>query len=266
MTSSEDWYEVLEHKDYIYVIRERLDEIDPRFYTTFVNIYLLLGDEKALLIGTGCGLFPLKPIVDKIIGTRKLLVVNSHFHFDHRGANDEFSEVYIHESEKNVASLPLDMSYIKDSSKELVNEYNKKDFILKPPPILTSLKEGDEFNLGGIMVKVFHTPGHSIGSISLLTDKGDLFTGDTAHYGAMYLPKRRQFSVILESISKLLRLFDDSNVQEIYPSHEEYSVGKELLVKLYEGITNIENIWDTKTKDMFLGAWILEDENFKYIV
>ena len=266
MSSSEDWYEVLEHKDYLYVIRERLDELDPRFYTAYVNIYLLLGDEKALLIDTGCGLFPLKTIVDKIIGTRKLLVVNSHFHFDHRGANDEFSEIYIHESEKNVVSLPLDMSYIKDSSKELVNQYSNKDFILKPSPIVNSLKEGDEFDLGGIKVKVFHTPGHSIGSISLLTDKGDLFTGDTAHYGAMYLPKKRQFSVILDSISKLLRLFDDLNVQEIYPSHEEYPVGKELLERLYEGITNIENIWDTKNKDRFLGAWILEDENFKYII
>jgi len=266
MSSSENWYEVIEHKDYLYVIRERLDELDPRFYTTYVNIYLLLGDEKALLIDTGCGLFPLKPIVDKIIGTKKLLVFNSHFHFDHRGANDEFSEVYIHESEKNGASLPLDISYIKDSSKELVNEYIKKDFILKPSPIVNSLKEGDEFDLGGIKVKVFHTPGHSIGSISLLTDKGDLFTGDTAHYGAMYLPKKRQFSVILDSISKLLGFFDESNVQEIYPSHEEYPVGKELLEKLYEGITNIENIWDTKTKDRFLGAWILNDENFKYIV
>jgi len=266
MSSSEDWYDVLEHKDYLYVIRERLDELDPRFHTTYVNIYLLLGAEKALLIDTGCGLFPLKPIVDEIIGTRKLLVFNSHFHFDHRGANDEFSEVYIHESEINMVSLPLDISYIKDSSKELVNEYCKKGFILKPSPIVNSLKEGDEFDLGGIKVKVFHTPGHSIGSISLLTDKGDLFTGDTAHYGAMYLPKKRQFSVILDSISKLLGLFNESNVQEIYPSHEEYPVGKELLERLYEGITNIENIWDTKTKDRFLGSWILEDENFKYII
>ena len=97
-----------------------------------------------------------------------------------------------------------------------------------------------------------------------MTNKGDLFTGDTAHYGAMYLPKKRQFSVILDSISKLLGLFDESNVQEIYPSHEEYPVGKELLEKLYEGITNIENIWDTRTQDRFLDAWILEDENFKY--
>ena len=266
MANSEDWYEVSEHKDYLYVIRERLDELDPRFYTTYVNIYLVLGYEKALLIDTGCGLFPLKPIVDEIIGTRKLLVVNSHFHFDHRGANSEFTEIYIHESEKNAVSLPLDMSYIKDSSKELISEYRKKDFILTPALIANSLKEGDEFDLGGIKVKVFHTPGHSVGSISLLTDKGDLFTGDTAHYGAMYLPKKRQFSVILDSISKLLGLFDDSNVQEIYPSHEEYPVGKELLEKLYEGITNIENIWDTKTKDKFLGSWILEDENFIYII
>ena len=109
MSSSDEWYEVIEHKDYLYIIRERLDELDPRYRTKYVNLYLIIGDEKALLIDTGCGLFPLKPIIDNIIGTMNLYVVNTHFHFDHRGSNDEFPEIFIHESEKRVASLPDDI-------------------------------------------------------------------------------------------------------------------------------------------------------------
>ena len=266
MSNADVWYEIIKQKDYLYVIRERLDEIDPRFLTTYTNIYLILGPEKALLIDTGSGLNPLKPVVDKLIENRELLVINTHSHFDHRGSNDEFETIYIHENEVGNASMPFDISILKDSPKEIVYRYSTIGFVYQPSLNVEPLIDGDRFELGDISVEVIHTPGHSVGSISLLTDKGDLFTRDTAHYGAMYLPKKRQFSVILDSISKLLVLFDNSNVQEIYPSHEEYPVGKELLVKLYEGITNIENIWDTKIKDRFLGAWILEDKNFKYII
>ena len=40
------------------------------------------------------------------------------------------------------------------------------------------LKDGDVINAGDIEVKVICTPGHTDDSISLLTDRGDLFTGD----------------------------------------------------------------------------------------
>ena len=65
---------------------------------------------------------------------------------------------------------------------------------------------------------------------------------------------------------KLKGLFDAGKVQEIYPSHERYSLGRELLDELHMGISNIEGIWDTKQKDRFLHAWILEDSNFKYVI
>jgi len=267
MSNAENWYEVIEHKNYLFIIREKLDEVDPRFLTVYTNIYLILGSQKALLVDTGCGLFPLKPIIDKLVENRELLVFNTHSHFDHRGANDEFGTIYIHESEAKNASMPFDISILKDSPKDVVNVYNDKNSFKYPPPKeVKSLKEGDTFDLGDIAVEVIHTPGHSIGSISLLTNKGELFTGDTAHYGSMYLPKRKQFPIILSSISKLKDLFDANKVQEIYPSHERYPVGRELLDELYSGISNIEKNWDTKQKDRFLHAWILEDSNFKYVI
>ena len=43
MSNADVWYEIIKQKDYLYVIRERLDEIDPRFLTTYTNIYLILG-------------------------------------------------------------------------------------------------------------------------------------------------------------------------------------------------------------------------------
>ena len=97
--NSKDWYEVIHYNRYIIVIREKLSEIDPRFLTTYTNIFLILGSNKSLLIDTGCGLFPLKPIVEELIEDRELFVINTHSHFDHIGSNSEFEEVYIHKNE-----------------------------------------------------------------------------------------------------------------------------------------------------------------------
>ena len=65
----------------------------------YTNIYLILGPEKALLIDTGSGLYPIKPVVDNLIEHRELIVINTHTHFDHRGSNDEFETTYNHENE-----------------------------------------------------------------------------------------------------------------------------------------------------------------------
>ena len=266
MSEANEWYEVIEHKNYLYVIRERLDEIDPRYYTKFTNMYLLIGNKKALLIDTGSGIFPLKPIVQNIIREKQLIVLNTHSHFDHRGANEEFDEVYIHENEFKNASMVFDVSMLKDSPRNSVKLLSKKDFKYKPAKVLRAIKDGHTFDLGGIRIKVIHTPGHSLGSISLLSNNDELFTGDTAHYGAMYLPKRKYFPIIISSLKKLFKLAEITENLEIYPSHEHFAVDKKLLESLIIGIMNIENIWDTKTKDNFLHAWVVDDGNFIYII
>ena len=85
-------------------------------------------------------------------------------------------------------------------------------------------------------------------------------------YWRIFLNSIEDFPTLLASISKLLNLFQENNNIEIYPSHEEYAVGKELLINLSNGIDNIENIWDTKVRDDFTEGWLLSDETFKYLV
>ena len=266
MVDNNQWFEVSKQKKYLYVIREKLENVDPRFYTIYTNIFLLLGSKSVLLIDTGCGLFPLKSIINELVAKKKLIVVNTHGHWDHVCGNAEFNEIYIHELESGVVSKPLNITNLKDSSKEIVKRYEKNNFLMPPASIIHTVKEGDTIDLGNLLVETIHTPGHSPGSISLLTDKGELFVGDSAHYGSVYLPKKKQFPVFLSSLSKLIKLFDDGKFVEIYPGHEEYPAGIELLRKLYEGVQNIENLWESKQKDDFLRSWIINDENFKYVI
>ncbi len=266
MKDNKDWYEVIRHKDYLYIIRERLDKLDLRFYTKYVNLYLILGSQKALLIDTGCGLFPLSPIISNLTNSKELIVVNTHFHFDHRGANEEFKEIYIHEIEANYIAKEFDLSFLTDCPNDVIKQYEKKEFKLKPASIIHPIKEDYIFKLGDISLKVIHTPGHSPGSISLLSDRGELFTGDTAHYGAMYLPERNEHHIILKSIEKLINLYNKSDSLEIYPSHENYPVSRDLLDSLSDGIKNIDKIWDSKKYDEFLESWVIKGENFIYII
>ncbi len=263
--SDQQWFEIIKHKDYLYVIRERLEEIDPRFHTTYTNLFLILGSHSALLIDTGCGLFPLKPIIRDIIIDKTLLVINTHSHFDHIGGNCEFDEIFIHNEELKSISTPTDISFLQESPKEITKRYKSRKYTIQPANKIKSIKDMEIIELGGITVKIIHTPGHSRGSISLLTNTNELFSGDTVHYGAMYISKVN-FPSHLASISRLLTLFQENKNIEIYPSHEEYAVGKDLLIDLSNGIQNIENIWESKEWDDFIEAWLLSDENFKYLV
>ncbi|HEC37687.1 hypothetical protein LCGC14_1075060 [marine sediment metagenome] len=262
--SDRQWFEIIKHKDYLYVIRERLDEIDPRFHTTYDNLFLIIGSHSALLIDTGCGLFPLKPILSDLIKNKTLLVINTHSHFDHIGGNYEFDEILIHNEELKSISMPTDVSFLQESPKEIVKRYESRKYTIQPANKIKSIKDMEIIDLGGMEAKVIHTPGHSKGSISLLT-KGELFTGDVAHYGAMYI-SREEFPTHLASISRLLTFFQETKNIEIYPSHEEFAVGKDLLTDLSKGIQNIENIWDSKVWDDFIEAWLISDEKFKYLV
>ena len=65
---------------------------------------------------------------------------------------------------------------------------------------------------------------------------------DTAHHGAMYLPKPDEFPIILESLQKMLEICNNRKKIELYPAHEDYAVGKELIETLIEGIKNIDSI------------------------
>lgn len=262
---SYQWFETIKLKDYLYVIREKLDEIDPRFYTTYDNLFLIIGSHSALLIDTGCGLFPLKPILSDIIKERSLIVINTHSHWDHILGNAEFDEIIIHYKELKSISIPTDVSFLQDSPKEIVKRYESKKYSISPANSFKSIKDSEIIELGELSVKVIHTPGHSPGSISLLTNKNELFTGDTAHFGTMYITKE-DFPTHLASLSRLITLFHENENIEIYPSHEEYAVSKDLLIDLSKGIQNIENIWDSKVRDDFIEAWLLSDENFKYVV
>ena len=89
------------------------------------------------------------------------------------------------------------------------------------------LDEGDVINVGQFQLKIIHTPGHSPGSISLLTEKM-VFTGDTLFLGSIGrtdIPGA-DYQTLISSIKNKLFKLPDSTV--VYPGHGPYTtIGKE---------------------------------------
>lgn len=131
----------------------------------------------------------------------------THGHFDHTGALRGFPGVpiYIH---------PADAVMLEDpawSAGGLIGDN-------APRPAATDfVQEGTQLQLAGLMIRVMHVPGHTMGSVAYQI--GDaLFTGDTLFcrgYGRTDLPGGSMADE-MRSVRRLLRLDKDWTV---YPGH-----------------------------------------------
>jgi len=175
------------------------------------NCYILYNPDKreGLIIDPGAEASRLIKFIRKEkISIR--YIINTHGHPDHVGANREI---------KRETNAPI-----------LIHEYdapmlNKSQNVLplifpleySSPPADTLIKDGDLIECAGMKLKVLHTPGHTPGGISLLTDDS-IFTGDTLFSGSVGrfdLPGGSQ-EILFNSINKILSL--DENLA-IYPGH-----------------------------------------------
>jgi glyoxylase-like metal-dependent hydrolase (beta-lactamase superfamily II) len=266
MSNENQYFEVSKHKEYLYVIKENISIVHPVYRNDPLNMYLILGSHSAILLDTGCGLYPLKPIVDGLISERKLFVLNTHTHWDHILGNNEFDEVYVHKKEAKIVSNPYDLSFLRDSPCEIVKKYEEHNFLIPPAKTIKKVRDGFEFDLGELSVKVIHTPGHSPGSVCLLTSNNELFTSDVAYYGDTFLPKRKFFPKVLKTLSELIILCERKKIFELYPSHQKYPCDKALLTDLHDGIKNLENLWENRIPFEFFESWQIEDETFRYYI
>ena len=74
--------------------------ISEPYHWEKARCYLFVGINKAILVDTGTGLCPLKPIIDTLTNL-PITVILTHCHWDHIGSINSFTKVYIHLEEEN---------------------------------------------------------------------------------------------------------------------------------------------------------------------
>jgi glyoxylase-like metal-dependent hydrolase (beta-lactamase superfamily II) len=185
------------------------------------NTYLI-ADEKAaeaIVVDPGGEAGPIAARLAELGYTLKA-VVNTHGHFDHVSGNKAMLDLVeapllIHQADGpllNVADQAGEMFMVKADN--------------SPPPT-RFLEDGEELKVGSLTFKVVHTPGHSLGSVTLIGE-GKAFCGDLVFYGSVGrtdLPGGSE-SVLRESIKTHIKTLPDDTV--IYPGHgPETTVGQE---------------------------------------
>ena len=151
---------------------------------------------------------------------RCLYIINTHGHFDHSADNKRLKEVTGAQLLIHPADAPMILHQSMGGGMWGIHVDNS------PPPD-RYLEEGDIITFGDISLKVLHTPGHSPGGISLVTDK-IVFVGDTLFAGSIGrtdFPGGDHEGLIRNVRNKIFTLGDDVAV---YPGHgPKTTVGRE---------------------------------------
>lgn len=177
------------------------------------NAYLLSDPETKKGIIIDPGMNP-KSLIRKIADLDIEAILLTHAHFDHIGGVDEIRKlkncpVYLHD---------LEADWLTNPKKNGSARWPELGVLIETEPAEYALDEGQTLEFLGIQLKVFHTPGHSPGSVSFLYDK-HLFGGDVLFklsVGRTDLPGGDS-NELLDSIQDKLFLLDDDVV--VYPGH-----------------------------------------------
>lgn len=191
--------------------RRVLDDVWVIAEPPHVNMWLILGRDRAVLVDSGLGIAPLRPLVEAITEL-PVLLVNSHAHFDHVGGNGEFDSLAAGSltAELLVAGTPpwvlqaysdgvADFEIPADDLHrvDLLGQYTP-EFVPRPWPgadgwsqpgrvVDRVLAIGDRIDLGDRELTVLSTPGHSEDSITLLDERrGHAYAGDLINRGMNY--------------------------------------------------------------------------------
>jgi hydroxyacylglutathione hydrolase len=210
----------------------------------FVYVYLIYGTNGVCLIDSGVASSE-RAIFEYLWATnRKVsdisLIVQTHSHPDHIGA----SRTIKGETGCEVAVHPSERAWIENVQLQ-ARERPVPGFdalVAGSLAVNRLLEDGDVFDLGcGLKLQVFHTPGHSRGSISLLLlGYQALFSGD-----AIPVPGEPPvYEDVRASVASVKKLQAIEDVRYLLPSWDEPRQGVEVYQRMEEGLQYLQRIHD----------------------
>ena len=206
------------------------------------HCYLLEGDERALLIDTGLGICNIAQEVKKLTD-KPVTAVATHIHWDHIGGHKYYPDFYAHEEELNWLSggFPLSIDIIREmviNRCDLPKGYdvNSYEFFQGPPTRI--LHDNDVIDIGGRVIQVLHTPGHSPGHMCFWEkERGYLFTGDLVYKDTLiaYFPSTDP-QLYLKSLKRVAAL----PVKKVFPAHHSLDIQPEIIIRMRSSLTQLD--------------------------
>lgn len=192
------------------------------------NCYFAINEntDEVLIVDPGASAGRLAEIIDEE-KLNPVAILLTHGHFDHAGGAAELAEhygikVYAEEHEKETLENPA-INLSGWEGRELV--YHADVF----------LRDEQEIDLAGFHIRVFHTPGHTVGGCCYyFSYQNAVFSGDTLFaqsVGRTDFPKGSASALIRSIEEKLMPLPDETTV---YTGHNEITtIGTERMYNPY---------------------------------
>ncbi len=206
------------------------------------HCYLLNGAERSLLIDTGLGICNIYDEVLKL-SSRPVTAVATHIHWDHIGGHKYFPDFYAHQDELDWlgGKFPLSRETIQDMVTDrcdLPEGFDVNAYSMFQGTPTRVLRDHDTIDLGGRVIEVLHTPGHSPGHMCFWEKAtGHLFTGDLVYLDTLlaYYPSTdpEAYLASLEKISTL-------PVKRVFPGHHSLNVAPQVIVQMRDAFAALK--------------------------
>ncbi|GHU88075.1 hypothetical protein FACS1894202_03560 [Clostridia bacterium] len=173
-----------------------------------VKMYLLAGSEKAVLIDSGYGTLDLETLVRGVYGG-PVTILNTHGHLDHVGGN-RFFPSYMPKEDIDLYARHSDPEFLKGMKLHVFPraEAHAIDF--------------ERLDLGGRVLEIIATPGHTKGSVCVLdTANKAIFVGDTFNFISTWLGTEDSTSVTeyKSSLEKLIQIAKQYGIKDFHSGH-----------------------------------------------
>ncbi len=229
MNSTDEWYDVEAIGDGSYRIAEGV----------IFGSYLLVGDERALLIDSGAGVGDLRGLIDGLVDVPVTLLA-SHAHWDHVGNAAQFDDVVADERERDGDRLvPSGLAYgpadwVADweaAGNSFPDGFDPRTFDVEPTTGVGTVSPGETIDIGGRELELFHVPGHSPGQLAVLDrEAAVLYGADVVHNGhGLYVHfEGCDVRDYVNTFDRLIELRDDGGFETLYLSHARALAGDDL--------------------------------------
>ncbi len=263
-----------------FFISEKLsDRVTRIFGITGEIMYLVEGDEKAVLIDTGVGVGRLDEYV-KTLTSKPVTVLLTHGHIDHAMGAPLFSDVRISEEDTGIYNDPNSAAdrnaYVKEllsflyPDEDVFASLTEDDFIVSDfanDEQLGRIEDGDIFDLGNLHIQANACAGHTPGSMTfLIAEERMLIAGDAANNNTLlnfdYCPSIEEYRNNLI----WLKMAVDGFYDRVLISHGSGDIKNDLIESLIELCGEIIDGKDDKSEIDVLGkkAYLAKNRDEKY--